>query len=135
VKSWKELRGDSILSEYQMWMAPFPPPQAVLEYEEILPGTWDRLLKMAEEAQSADILIAQNNDDYIHRDFRRGQVFGILVMFAAMGCAIYCVKINEPWVAAAFLSMTVMAAAKSFILSLRGRSSTPEAQNYEGDGE
>jgi hypothetical protein len=28
------------LQEIQMWQAPFPPPQAVCEYEEILPGTW-----------------------------------------------------------------------------------------------
>jgi uncharacterized membrane protein len=112
-----------------MWMAPFPPPRAVLEYEEILPGTWDRLLKMAEEAQSANILSARNDDEYIHRDFRRGQVFGFLIMLAAMGCAIYCVKINRPWVAAAFLSMTVMAAAKSFIESIRSRAQASESED------
>jgi len=108
-----------------MWTAPLPPPQAVLEYEEILPGTWDRLLKMAEEAQSADI----HDDEHIHREFRRGQVFGFLIMLAAMGSAIYCVKVNQPWVAATFLSVTVMAAAKAFIASIhsRGQSSTSQS--------
>ena len=55
LKSWKEWRRESRLTEFQMWMAPFPPPQAVLEYEKALPGSWDRMLTMAEEAQAADI--------------------------------------------------------------------------------
>lgn len=43
------------LQQVQMWHAPFPPPQAVRDYEQVLPGSWDRLLTMAEESQAAQI--------------------------------------------------------------------------------
>lgn len=113
-----------------MWMAPFPPPHAVIEYEAIVPGTWERLLRMAEEAQAADILNIQNNQEYHRRDIKRGQCLGVLALFAAMVSAIYCVRWNQPWVAATFLSMTVMAVARSFVESIRGRATGP----HSGDG-
>jgi uncharacterized membrane protein len=107
-----------------MWMAPFPPPQAVLKYEEALPGSWDRMLTMAEEAQSADIRNVEHTGEYVSRGFERGQVFGFIAMLVAMGAALCCVKLNEPWVAAAFLSVPVMAAARSFVGSGHDRSGT-----------
>jgi len=54
-------------------MAPFPPPQAVLEYEKALPGSWDRMLTMAEEAQAADIRNVQGKGEYLRRAFMRGR--------------------------------------------------------------
>ena len=119
MKFWTAARSDPLLQGFQMWLAPFPPPQAVFEYERILPGTWERLLRMAEEAQAADISNLRNNEEYQRRDVKRGQLLGVVAMFAAMAGAIYCVKLNQPWVAAAFLSMTVMAVARSFIESIR----------------
>jgi hypothetical protein len=44
------------LQQIQVWNAPFPPPKAVSEYEQMLPGSWDRFLTMAEESQAAQIL-------------------------------------------------------------------------------
>jgi uncharacterized membrane protein len=112
-----------------MWMAPFPPPQAVLEYEKALPGSWDRMLTMAEEAQAADIRNVQRKGEYISRGFMRGQVFGFVAMLFAMGSALCCVRLNRPWVAAAFLSVTVMAAARSFFGSANDRSGTSHTTN------
>ena len=92
-----------------MWMAPFPPPQAVLKYEEALPGSWDRMLTMAEEAQAADIRNVEHKGEYVSRGFARGQVYGFVAILVAMGSALCCARLNQPWVAAAFLSVTVMA--------------------------
>lgn len=115
-----------------MWMASFPPPRAVVEYEQVLPGSWDRMLKMAEEAQAAEILSVKDKGKYVERQFRRGQLLGIFALLVAMGCALYCVKLKQPWVAAAFLSMTVMAAARSFFESIAGRSAPPGANHESG---
>jgi uncharacterized membrane protein len=135
LKSWSELRRESMLAEFQMWMAPFPPPQAVVEYEKVLPGNWDRLLRMAEQAQAADILNVEYKEKYVQRQFRLGQLLGIFALLVAMGCALYCVKLNQPWVAAAFLSMTVMAAARSFFESIAGRSTLSRASDHESGPE
>jgi hypothetical protein len=69
---------------------------------------------MAEQAQAADIRNVQRKGEYLSRGFMRGQVFGFVAMLFAMGSALCCVRLNRPWVAAAFLSVTVMAAARSF---------------------
>jgi len=99
-----------------MWMAPFPPPQAVLAYEKTLSGSWDRMLTMAEEAQAADIRNVQHKERYLSRAFARGQLFGFVAMLVAMGAALCCARLNQPWVAVTFLSVPVMAAARAFIV-------------------
>jgi len=81
------------LQQIQVWNAPFPPPKAVSEYEQMLPGSWERFLTMAEESQAAQILTMRNAQEYCRRDTKRGHLLG------------------------AFLSMTVMAAARSLIQS------------------
>jgi uncharacterized membrane protein len=103
------------LQQIQVWSAPFPPPKAVSEYEQMLPGSWDRFLTMAEQSQAAQILTMRNAQEYCRRDTKRGHWLGASALFAAMGCAVYCVATRQPWVAAAFLSVTVMAAARSLI--------------------
>jgi uncharacterized membrane protein len=113
------------LQEIQMWQAPFPPPQAVCEYEEILPGTWNRMLVMAEEAQAAEILTIRNSQEYFRRDTKRGHVLGTIAMLAAMSCAIYCVAMKQPWAAVAFLSVTVMTVARSLVETARSRGPVP----------
>ena len=98
-KSWKELRRESRLTEFQMWMAPFP------------------------------LRNVQRKGEYLSRGFMRGQVFGFVAMLFAMGSALCCVRLNRPWVAAAFLSVTVMAAARSFFGSANDRSGTSHTTN------
>ena len=101
LKSWKELRRESRL----------------------------RMLTMAEQAQAADIRNVQRKGEYLSRGFMRGQVFGFVAMLFAMGSALCCVRLNRPWVAAAFLSVTVMAAARSFFGSSNDRSGTSHTTN------
>ncbi|HUC12454.1 MAG TPA: DUF2335 domain-containing protein, partial [Stellaceae bacterium] len=32
----------------RLWQAPYPPPEAIERYEKVLPGSFDRMIKMAE---------------------------------------------------------------------------------------
>ena len=41
-----------VVQQVQTWQSPYPPPEHIKEYEKILPGTFDRILKMAEQAQA-----------------------------------------------------------------------------------
>jgi hypothetical protein len=84
------------LQQIQVWNAPFPPPKAVSEYEQMLPGSWDRFLTMAEESQAAQILTMRNAQEYCRCDTKRGHLLGASALFAAMGCAVYCVATRQP---------------------------------------
>ena len=103
------------LQQIQVWSAPFPPPHAVREYEGFVPGTWDRLLTMAEESQAAQISTMRGAQEFCRRDTKRGHVLGATVTLLAMACALCCTFIGQPWVAVAFLSVTVMAVARSLV--------------------
>jgi len=107
------------LQQVQMWHAPFPPPQAVRDYEHVLPGSWDRLLTMAEESQAAQISTMREAQKCCSHDTRRGHWLGVAALFGAMGGALYSVATRQPWAAAAFLSIPVMAVARSFTQTTR----------------
>src|SRR6516164_4459803 len=44
-----------ILQQSLHWQGPYPSPDAVERYERVQPGTFDRLIKMAEQLQAAQI--------------------------------------------------------------------------------
>jgi uncharacterized membrane protein len=103
----------------QTWQGPFPPPAAVREYEQILPGTWDRLLKMAEQAQAAQIATTNTAQEFARRDVKRGHWLGFVTTMAAMAGAILCALYGHGGVAGVFLSVPVMAVAKALIETAR----------------
>jgi uncharacterized membrane protein len=47
--------GPMAQQQLQVWKGQFPPPQAMEHYEKVLPGSVDRMIKMAEELQKAQI--------------------------------------------------------------------------------
>jgi uncharacterized membrane protein len=103
----------------QTWQGPYPPPEAIERYEKILPGTFDRILSMAERmeaaqiAQSADAL--RNQADDVRRAHYLGAGLGVLAIVGAivMGFA------GQPWLATAFLAVPVMGLARAFVENWR----------------
>lgn len=76
-------------SQVQLWQGQFPPPDAVKSYEAILPGSFDRMIKMAERLQEAQIEETKRAQDYTAVDARRGQWLGFtasaLAVLGAVG--------------------------------------------------
>jgi uncharacterized membrane protein len=106
------------------WQGPYPPPEAVERYEHVLPGTFDRLITMAEQLQTAQISQSAKALEYAHADTNRGQWLGFATTGFAMVGAIICAKIGEPWVAGLFLSVPVMAVARALIETTKAPSPT-----------
>jgi uncharacterized membrane protein len=106
-----------IQQQLQLWNAPYPPPEAVKQYEEVLPGAFDRIIRMAELAQTAQIDATKRALDYAQRDTKRGHWLGFFATVLAMGFSFGCAWIGQPWVAAVFLGVPVMAVGKALIES------------------
>jgi uncharacterized membrane protein len=104
-----------IIQQAAHWQGPYPPPEAVERYEKVLPGTFNRLIAMAEQLQSSQIEQSKLALEFAQANSARGHWLG----FAGMGLAIFgalvCVWFGEPWVAAAFVSVPVMAVAKALV--------------------
>jgi uncharacterized membrane protein len=106
------------------WQGPYPPPEAVERYEGVLPGTFNRLITMAEQLQAAQISQSAQALEYAHADTKRGHWLGFTTTGFAMAGAIICAAIGDPWVAGLFLSVPVMAVAKALIETTKAPSPT-----------
>jgi uncharacterized membrane protein len=99
----------------QLWQGQYPPPEAIEHYEKVLPGSFDRMIAMAERLQAAQIEESRRAHDYTHSDNQRGHWLG----FSAAVIAIAALAFNDPWVAVAFISVPVMGVARALIESAR----------------
>ena len=103
----------------QLWQGQYPPPEAVEHYEKILPGSFDRMISMAERLQAAQIEESRRAHEYTHSDNKRGHYLGFSAAVIAMGFALGALALGNPWVAAAFISVPVMGVARALIESAK----------------
>ncbi len=103
----------------------FPPPDAIQAYEKVLPGAFDRIIKMAEKAQRDQAESVVSANESVQKDVMRGQLLGASISIVAMAFAMWCVFLHEAVVAAIFVSVPVMGVAKALIDSARAPKPTP----------
>jgi uncharacterized membrane protein len=94
---------------------PMPPVEVAVGYEEVLPGSVDRMFRMAEKDQDAFI---QANKDVIRRD-DRFRIFCVGLGFAALatiiGAATYLAVIGHKEVAIALATLGVSGVIAHFV--------------------
>jgi uncharacterized membrane protein len=105
--------------QVQLWQGQYPPPEAIEKYEKVLPGAFDRMIRMAEASQTAQVQVAQKSVDHMARDTARGHWLGFATTLAAMFGAIAAVALHQPWVAGGFLGVPVMAVARALVESAK----------------
>ncbi|MGC8478231.1 MAG: DUF2335 domain-containing protein [Acetobacteraceae bacterium] len=117
--------------QVQVWQGQFPPPEAIEKYEVVLPGSFDRMIRMAERLQEAQIEETRQAQRFARDDIRRGHWLGFAATMAAILGAIVCVAVAGMthqsgilWVAGALVGVPVMAVAKSLVETAR----TPSAR-------
>jgi uncharacterized membrane protein len=98
---------------FQVWPSPYPPPEA--RYEKVLPGSFDRILRMVENLQQAQIDQTGRAAAYAHSDTKRGQWLGFALGGIACVGTVICLALGNPWVAGLFLSLPLMEVAKALI--------------------
>jgi hypothetical protein len=86
----------------QVWQSPYPPPEAIERFEKVQPGSFDRILRMVENLQQAQIHQARMATEYAHSDTKRGQWLGFALGVIACVGSVTCLALGNPWVAASF---------------------------------
>lgn len=107
---------------------PFPSPAAIKEYELILPGTFERIVKMAEKAQSDQADTVRFAQQVQSKDTSRVHWMALIISLAAIAGAVICASLHETIVATACLGVPVFAVAKAFIDSLKAPNAAQQAQ-------
>lgn len=129
------------VQQVQVWQGQFPPPEAIERYEAVRPGTFDRLVTMAETQQQAVIESAAEARRYQRADNQRGQYLGFAVTVLAIVGAIICAYFGQAWIAAALVGVPVLSVARSLVESARAApvvraDATPARQvQHENDGQ
>lgn len=108
--------------QVMQWQSQYPPPAAVRAYEDVLPGSFNRILTLVEEGQKASISTATTVNKNIHSDARRGSWQGTMVTLVAMVFALICAYINQPVLGGVFLGVPVLSVARALIATSRGKS-------------
>ena len=90
------LRERSHLVEQMVsWMGPLPPPGAVREYEEILPGTCERMLALTERQADHRQWIEREAVRSASVVEQRGQAIAALIGVLAIVCGTYLMATNH----------------------------------------
>jgi uncharacterized membrane protein len=105
------------------YAGPIPPPAMLKEYDSILPGLADRIMRMAEQEAEhrrnveAQLLAAQIADAQKYRRVEIiGQLCGLLIGFAAIGAAVYAGVHGAQWTGSLIGTTGVTGLVTAFIL-------------------
>lgn len=121
-------------SQQITWNGPYPPPDCVERYEKVLPGSFDRILAMAERMEAAQIEQSKLALIHAHKDASRGHWLGFAVGALAVIGAMFCAKLGQPLLGGGFLAVPLTGLGKAFVESVRNKPTdmaVPETQPQE----
>ncbi len=99
----------------EAFAGPIPPPAAFSAYEQALPGTADRILKMAEAEQAGRIEQTRRQADATSRAKMLGPVFGFLSAIVLVAGAVLCARSGASIASGAFAGATLAAVVRAFV--------------------
>ncbi len=101
--------------ESEIFSGPLPHPRHLHAYEAICPGAADRLLKMAEAQQAADIAFDRAEQESDHADLKRGMWMGFGALALLIIGAAVSVWVGQNTMAFMFLGAGVLGTVGRFI--------------------
>ncbi|WP_419165864.1 DUF2335 domain-containing protein [Candidatus Palauibacter sp.] len=119
---------------------PIPPPQLLCQYEELLPGSADRIIRMAEKATDHEMETGKRVVEGVLAERRRGQLSGTLVVFAVLVCSGWALYLGHEDFAMTLGGWTLTGVAAIFVLGrlpdwFRGLRSQSDETKRPGHGE
>jgi uncharacterized membrane protein len=96
----------SVVSQYK---GPIPSAGQFADYEAVLPGSADRILRMAEENNAHNISAEGRQLQADIEDRRRGMIFGFIALLCLIGAACYFGAVGKVYLASGFIAVGVVA--------------------------
>jgi uncharacterized membrane protein len=104
-------------SSIQQFSGPLPPPEHLREYEQIVPGAAERLIKMAEDQSVHRRGLENRVIDAQIRQSDRGQWMAVAVAMLFLAGSIWVTLAGFPWVGSILGGTTVASLVGIFITS------------------
>lgn len=99
----------------ERFSGPIAHPRHLREYEEILPGAAERIVRMAEKAQEHNAAMDKLIIEQQIEDQKRGMNYGFLALILLIGCAAYFGYNNNSLIAGLFLTAAALNTVSGFI--------------------
>ncbi len=107
-----------------MFSGPLPPPALYDAYEQVVAGSAERILTLAEKEQSHRHAFDGKAMEKHFNEVSKGQSIGSVIAVCCIGAACFCAYIDQPWVATVLVGTTAVNLVTGFI---RGRSSRDDS--------
>jgi uncharacterized membrane protein len=103
------------------WRAPLPPPDAFERYEEILPGSANRILEMAEKQHEHRISIERTIVFGNSRRAYLGLAAGFIISALGIGGGIYLIATGHDWAGLALAGVNLTGLVGVFVYGSKAR--------------
>lgn len=122
----------------EQFQGPIPPPQVLSGYEQLLPGSADRILSMAEketehrqkmETKALDAEIEGSKSEA--KDTKRGQICGLIIGITALVSGSYTAISGFPWAGSFIGAGGVAGLVSAFIAGRKGQPSNGDPSSKE----
>lgn len=111
-----------LVSQHQRFSGPIPPPAILEQYDRVLPGAAERILSMAEQNMQHEHTIDSEIVGIRRTEYKRGQVFGLIIAIVAITSATICAIYEHEGVAMVIGGATVVGLVSAFVYAQSGKS-------------
>ena len=101
------------------WSGPYPPPQLLRGYEDVLPGSADRIIKMAEEQQRHRHHLEKTTVEGAGKRAHQGLWLGFVISLVVLGLGTAVILLGHEAAGATIMSVDVVALAGVFVYGRR----------------
>ena len=105
------------------YASPLPPARVLGAYEEVAPGSADRIIRVFEQQAIHRMAIERIRVERDARRADRGLIAGTVVALAVLMAAVFCAWINQPWLAGILGGLDIVTLAGIFIYGTERRRS------------
>lgn len=112
---------------------PLPPPAQLRDYETVLPGLAERIVRLTEREQEHRHEIVNLAVRRSARLRDRGQVLGILALVLTLAFCVLLIQADRPEVAGAVATALVIGVVSVFVIGRRADLKEAEATDAEDD--
>jgi uncharacterized membrane protein len=118
-----------MIAAAESWSGPLPPPSALQQYENAIPGSAERMLVMAERQEEHRINIEKTQ---VTGELRRsywGLAAGFVLSALVIGGGIFLVATGHDWAGATMIGLNLVGLASVFVYGSRMRHREEEQQD------
>lgn len=104
------------VAESVSFSGPLPPPPVLKQYDDLVPGSAERIIRITERALDHQIDFGSTALRAVVANTKRGQVLGFVVVIAALVCSMIALYTGHESVAQILGGGTVISLAAIFVL-------------------